>query len=183
MTVNEAIHTRRSIRKFQDKALSRDMVLDLLEAARQAPSGNNAQPWKFIVIEDETLRRKIAEISHNQTWMASAPVYIAACADLGTYDLASIKFDEETQEFNAKRAIRDTSNSIENLMLRAVELGLGTCWIGWFEQKDIKPLLGVPDSAFVLGVLPVGYPAESPAARPRRPLEDSVFGGSWGKAY
>ncbi len=183
MTANEAIHARRSIRKYQDKALPRNLVLDLLEAARQAPSGNNQQPWKFIVIEDQNQRNEIAKISHNQTWMATAPVYIVACADIAAYEKHPAEFDEESAGFNAKRCIRDTASAVENIMLRAVELGLGTCWIGWYEQKDIKPMLEVPDSAFVLGILPVGYPAESPAARPRKPLEEIIFSGDWGKPY
>ncbi len=183
MTVNEAIHARRSIRNYLEKPVPRELVLDLLEAGRQAPSGNNQQPWKFIVVEDKTQRNEIATISHNQLWMTTAPVFIVICADLGTYGQNHSKFDEETSEFNAKRAIRDTSNSIQNIMIRAVELGLGTCWVGWYEQKVIKPMLAAPDSVFVLGVLPVGYPAESPTPRPRKPLEDIVFGGTWGKKY
>lgn len=183
MTVNEAIHARRSIRNYSDKQVPRELVLDVLEAARQAPSGNNKQPWKFIVVEDAEQRKELARISHNQTWMATAPVFIVACADLGTLEEKPGRFDEDSPGMNAKRCVRDTASAVDNMMLQAVELGLGTCWIGWYLQKDIKSALAIPDPVFVLGILPLGYPAEAPDARPRKPLEEIVYGESWGMQY
>lgn len=84
---------------------------------------------------------------------------------------------------DAKRAIRDTAIAIDHLMLRATELGLGTCWIGWYTQASIKPLLGVPDNVFVLGVIVVGHPAEEPGPRPRKPLEEVAYEGVWGRPF
>jgi nitroreductase len=84
---------------------------------------------------------------------------------------------------DAKRVIRDTAIAIDHLMLRAVELGLGTCWIGWYVQDEIRPLLGVPESAFVLGVIVVGMASEKPKPRPRRPLAELVYAGTWGTPY
>ena len=84
---------------------------------------------------------------------------------------------------DAKRVIRDTAIAVDHLMLRAVELGLGTCWVGWYMQAEIRPLLGLPESVFVLGVIVVGKAAENPKPRPRRPLAELAYSGSWGNPY
>jgi len=179
MNVKEAIESRRSIRKYKADPVEPGQVRELLEAARLAPSGSNTQPWRFIVVTDPAAREALARTSHDQQWMASAPVHIAVCADLGVRP----PFNEETPGMDAKRAIRDTAIAIDHLMLRAVELGLGTCWIGWYTQEAIKPLLGVPDNVFVLGILVVGHPAEHPGPRPRRPLAELAYEGAWGRPF
>lgn len=180
MHVKEAIEARRSIRKYKADPVAPELVRELLDAARLAPSGNNTQPWRFIVVEEAGGRETLARICHDQRWMATAPVHIAVCADLGTRSEEPLPFDEDTPGMDAKRVIRDTAIAIDHLMLRAVELGLGTCWIGWYTQEAIKPLLGVPANVFVLGILVVGHPAESPRPRPRQPLQELAFRGTWG---
>jgi len=115
--------------------------------------------------------------------MANAPVHLVVCADLGAREGAGGRFDEETPGMDAKRVIRDTAIATDHLMLRAVELGLGTCWIGWYVQDEIRPLLAIPEQVFVLGVLVVGKPAETPGPRPRRPLETLIYGETWGLPY
>jgi nitroreductase len=158
-------------------------VCELLEAARHAPSGNNTQPWRFLVIEDPGMRGRLATICHNQQWMITAPVHIAVCADLEARTGSKGRFDEETPGMDAKRVIRDTAIAVDHLMLRAMELGLGTCWIGWYVQDEVRPLLGIPESVFVLGIITVGAPAEDPQPRPRRPLTALVYGETWGTPY
>ncbi|HWQ07782.1 MAG TPA: nitroreductase family protein [Holophaga sp.] len=180
MNVKEAIEGRRSIRKYRPDPVDRALVRELLEAGRLAPSGNNSQPWRFIVVEEAAQREALATASHDQRWMTTAPVHIAICADLGARSGAGGSFDEETAGMEAKRVIRDTAIAVDHMMLRAVELGLGTCWIGWYTQAGIRPLLGVPDHVFVLGILVVGYPGEDPGPRPRRPLDELVHRGRWG---
>ena len=183
MNVQEAIERRRSIRKYTAEPVTQDQIRALLESARLAPSGNNSQPWRFIVVEEAAQREALAEVSHGQRWMATAPVYLAVCADLGARSGAAPAFDEETPGMEAKRVLRDTAIAVDHLMLRAVELGLGTCWIGWYTQEAIRPLLGVPDHVFVLGLLVVGHPAEDPGPRPRRALSELTFRGRWGTPY
>ena len=180
MNVIEAIERRRSIRKFKADPVGPDAVRELLIAAHLAPSGNNTQPWRFIVVEETSAREALAKASHDQQWMVTAPVHIAVCAELGTRTEDNVPFDEEMPGMDAKRVIRDTAIAVDHLMLRAVELGLGTCWIGWYIQEDIKPLLKVPNNVFVLGIIVVGHPAEDPKPRPRRPLDELVYRGTWG---
>jgi nitroreductase len=183
MDVAEAIGRRRSIRKYSGEPLDRETLITLLEAARLAPSGNNTQPWRFLVVDDPAMRGNLARVCHDQQWMATAPVHIVVCADLGARVDVMERFDEDTPGMDAKRVIRDTAIAIDHLMLQAVELGLGTCWIGWYVQEEIRPLLGIPEHVFVLGVIVVGRPAESPKQRPRRPLAELVFSGQWGTQY
>ncbi len=183
MDVIEAIGKRRSIRNYSDDPIERKTVLELLDAARSAPSGNNSQPWRFLVIENPAMRKTLARVCHDQPWMATAPVHIVVGADLEARASANERFDEDTPGMDAKRAIRDTAIAVDHLMLRAVELGLGTCWIGWYTQDEIRPLLGVPESIFVLGVIIVGWAAENPKPRPRRPLSELTYSESWGKPY
>jgi nitroreductase len=181
MNVKDAIERRRSIRRYTAEPVPAETVTALLEAAHLAPSGNNTQPWRFIVVEETSAREALARTCHDQQWMTQAPVHIAVCADLGSRTEDAIEFDEETPGMDAKRVIRDAALAVDHMMLRAVELGLGTCWIGWYTQEDLKPLLGVPDNVFILGVLVVGHPAEDPGPRPRRPLAELVFHSRWGQ--
>jgi nitroreductase len=90
-----------------------------------------------------------------------------------------IYVDENSPHWELKRAIRDTAIAVENLLLEADAQGLGTCWVGFFVQYEIRPILGIPNNKFVLGVIPIGYPAEQPAARPRKPLSEIVRYEKW----
>jgi nitroreductase len=183
MDVLDAIVRRRSIRKYSEEPLDRKVVIELLDAARHAPSGNNTQPWRFLVVEDADMRSRLARVCHDQQWMAPAPIHIVVCADLGARAGSLDRFDEETTGMEAKRVIRDTAIAVDHLLLRAVELGLGTCWIGWYVQDEIRPLLGIPESVFVLGVIVAGRAAEHPKPRPRRPLAEITYSEMWGKPY
>ena len=183
MDVIDAILRRRSVRKYLEEPLDRQVVIELLDAARHAPSGNNTQPWRFLVIEDLGMRSRLACVCHDQQWMATAPVHIVVCADLGARASSLARFDEDTAGMDAKRVIRDTAIAVDHLMLRAVELGLGTCWIGWYVQDEIRPLLGIPEDVFVLGVITVGRAAEQPKPRARRTLAEITYSGSWGNPY
>ena len=177
----EAIQHRRSVRKFQAQPIEDDKLNGILEAARLAPSGNNRQPWFFIVIKDERVKQEVAQATNNQSWIASAPVVIVAVADMcaRSQDYAGMFVDEETSGFDLKRVIRDTSIAISHILLEVDNQGLGACWCGAFTQEGIRPVLGIPEEKFVLAVIPVGYPAEEPKAKPRKTLEEIVKYERW----
>jgi nitroreductase len=178
--INE-IRTRRSIRKYTDQPVSEEIVTQLLESARLAPSGKNTQPWHFIVVRSESTRKKLAEVSHRQGWMAEAPVHIVCIGDIrariGGNDALTV--DENSPQFELKQTIRDTSIAVEHMVLEAESMGLSTCWIAWFDQKDIRPVLNIPADKYVLNILTVGYSDENPKARPRKRLEDVVHYENW----
>jgi nitroreductase/GNAT superfamily N-acetyltransferase len=167
---------RRSIRRYTDEPVSDAAVEQILEAARLAPSGSNTQPWRFTVVRDARTRAAIAEVSHRQKWMNTAPMHIVCVADIRSRiaGYAEPPLDDDSPLAELKKAIRDTSIGVEHLVLEATALGLGTCWVAWFTQPEIRAVLDVPPYEYVVAVVTVGHAAESPAARQRLALEQIV---------
>ncbi len=173
------IENRRSIRKYLDRNVEDEKLNAMLESARLAPSGMNSQPNYYIVVRDEDIRKKLVEADHSQQWMMTAPVLIVVVADLACRIGEEIFIDENSCEPEVKRIIADSSIGITHILLEAESLGLGTCWTGWFEQKDIRPILGIPENKYVTGIITVGYADEAPDARPRKTLEEIVRYERW----
>ena len=166
MSVLDIIKRRRSTRRYKDDEIPEEVLLRVMEAARLAPSGKNLQPWKFILVKDKDLKIRLAQAARGQMFIARAPVIIVACgypeqsyAHMGNY---------------MKSWPIDVTIAIDHLMLQAEEEGLGTCWIGAFEEKSVKPLLNVPEDVRVLALTPLGYPDETPRDRGRKALEEIV---------
>lgn len=172
MKVLQAIQERFSVRSYLDKPVEEDKLERVLEAGRLAPSGNNRQPWVFIVVKDEIIRRQLAEAAHNQSFVGKAPVVIAAC---GTDPQRMMSCDVPDYAVNVAIAI-------DHMTLQAVAEGLGTCWIGAFDQQKVKNILRIPRGVKVVELLPLGYPAaEPPTAKSRRPLGEIVMYDKWEK--
>lgn len=175
------IENRRSIRKYTDKKVEEQKLMQILESARLAPSGSNTQPWNFIIIESKEMKERIVAVDHNQSWMMTAPVFVAVIADISCRlePTEGMYLDENSPLPELKQIIRDTAAAIENMLLEAVNLELSACWTGWYEQKEIRAVLNVPDDKYVCGVITIGYGDESPAMRPRRKLEDMIRFEKW----
>ena len=169
MDVYEAIQSRRSVRAYQGKPIPEDMLRRVLEAARQAPSARNRQEWRFIVVQDAGRRKALAKAARNQEFVAQAPVCLAFCATENDYVMTC----------GQQAGPIDTSIALAYVTLAAAAEGLGTCWLGAFEEGAVKQLLGVPAAARVVAMSPLGYPAESPAARPRKPFDEVVRFERW----
>ncbi len=206
MDVRETINKRRSIRKFKPDPVSDKLLLQLLESARLAPSGSNTQPWRFIVVKDAETRQKLQAASYNQRHVGQAPVVIACCADIKAFGefperidelIAAGALPEKTREVfvpSLKKggmgadikwhlliaATGNTDIAIEHIVLQAVELGLGTCWVRWFDDNKVKEILGIPKNIEIIALIPVGYPAENPPQRPRFDLEKIVYYEKYG---
>jgi nitroreductase len=169
MQLMEAIKRRRSVRSYQDRAVEEEKLLRVLEAGRLAPSARNMQDWKFVVVRDQDLRRKLAEAARNQEFVGQAPVVIAAC---GTSDYV-MTCGQLTYPI-------DVSIAIDHMTLSAVEEGLGTCWIGAFYEDTVKEILQIPQSIRVVALLPLGYPAaEQAKPTPRKSLKEIVAYDRW----
>lgn len=166
MSVLDAIIARRSVRKFRKDPVPEAALARILEAARLAPSGKNLQPWKFIIVRDPETRKKLAAASVNQAFLASAPVVIAACG------FPAEAYPRLGRYMNSWPV--DVAIAMEHIVLQAAEEGIGTCWIGAFEEIEVKAVLGIPDEARVLALTPLGWPDESPAPRGRKPLAKIV---------
>lgn len=168
MDVFEAIKRRRSIRAFKNVDVPEETVEKLIDAARWAPSAGNIQPWEFIVVRNEETKRRLAEAALNQTFIEEAPVVIVACADC---QCSSMGYGSRGATLYC---IQDTAAAIQNIHLAATDMGLGTCWIGAFREEPVKKLLKIPDGVKPVAIIPVGYPAEQPNPRPRRPLNEII---------
>ena len=181
MKMLKQIAERRSVRKYQNREVEREKLLEILESGRMTPSGTNAQPWIFMVIENEETKRAIAKVDHDQEWMLTAPTFIVGIADASSRlgDTTDLILDENSPQGPLKKAIRDTAVALGYMMLEAENQGLATCWTGWYDQKEMKKALGVPDDKYVVGVLTLGYADESPAARPRKSLDEIVKYEIW----
>lgn len=175
------METRRSIRKYINKQVEDEKILQLIESARIAPSGSNTQPWHFIVVKSESIREELSKASHNQKWMSTAPVHIICVADIRARikDDIDIVINENSPQPELKLIIRDATIAIEHIVLEAENLGLGTCWVAWFTQEDIRPILNIPSDKYVVGIIPVGYADERPKPRPRKNIEDIIHYEKW----
>lgn len=177
----KSIEMRRSIRKYKDEAVADADILQLIESARLAPSGSNTQPWHFIVVKDKSVKQRVAEVSHNQKWMVAAPVFIVCIADIRSRikEESKLILDENSSEEEVKQIIRDTSIATEHILLTAASLGLGSCWVAWFTQNEIRPVLNIPSDKYVVGIITLGYANEQPAPRPRKKMEEILHYEQW----
>ena len=169
MNVMDAIKARRSIRSYKDKSVEPAKLQQVLEAARLAPSANNRQEWKFVVVQDPATRQALVSACRNQAFVGQAPVVIAACSTNPTRVMAS----------GQPTAAVDLAIAVDHMTLAAVELGLGTCWIGAFDAPAVAKLLAVPSNAVVVHVLPLGYPADSPGAHRAKPASEVICHEKW----
>lgn len=162
MDVMSAIQGRRSIRSYSSKSIDEEVLHRVLEAGRLAPSAINRQDWKFVVVKDPLKRRQLVEAAGGQLFVGEAPVVIVAC---GTDPDKIMRCGQATYNI-------DVSIALSFMILEAHELGLGTCWLGNFDEQKVKEILGIPSKVRVVAMTPLGYPAENPAPRPRRELHE-----------
>lgn len=199
MELDQAIQGRRSIRRYQDIPVPQSAVNEMIEAARLAPSGANSQPWRFVVVRSQEKRNALRE--GTVRFAADAPLVIACCVDLDSYrdidklgqamyqhgmydgvDNTTKVFDEfvRTERPLEESALRsycmfNSAFAVENMVLRAHDLGLGTCIVAMFNQTVVRELLELPDNLVITMLISVGYPAEDPGPRPRLSLGELLL--------
>lgn len=158
--VSDAIAGRRSIRSYKNVDVTDGQIRKILQAGHMAPSAGNMQGREFIIVRDADSRGRIADAALGQRFIEEAPVCVIVCANL-----------PRTRQRYGKRAelyvIQDTSASVMSMMLQAVDLGLGTCWVGAFDEGEVARILGIPDGIRPVAILPIGVPDEAPEAPPR----------------
>lgn len=169
MDVFEAIRTRCSIRSYLNKPVEEEKLNQVLEAGRLAPSANNRQEWRFVVVRDSETRQKLAEAACGQWFVAEAPVVIACC---------SVESEHIMRCGHPSYAI-DVAIAIDHMTLAATALGLGTCWIGAFYEDQVRNILEIPKSIRVVELLPLGYPKTQPSSRGRKGLDEIVYWDKW----
>lgn len=154
MEFKAVITTRRAIRKYKPDPIPESKLQSLYNALQAAPSGNNRQPFKFIFVKDQELRRKIVSQACHQEFLIQPPVLMVACCEKG-------------DSFNVAIAA-------DHMILAATDEGLGTCWVAWFDAEKVKTLLDIPADFDVPVIVPLGFADESPAQRPRKSLEELI---------
>lgn len=169
MDVTEAIKTRRSVRSYEDRQIEEDVLRQVLEAGRLAPSAGNRQEWKFVAVRDSGLRQKLVEAARGQEFVGEAPVVIAACA---------VETDHIMPCGHPSHLI-DVAIAIDHMTLAGRELGLGTCWIGAFDQQTVRDILGIPASVQIVELLTLGYPTGWPDMRSRKAFDEAVCFDRW----
>ena len=175
MDFTAVIKTRRSVRAYSDRPIPHEVLGRVLEAARLAPSACNFQPWRYILVQDAAARSQLAKLAHNQHFVAQAPVVIVCCGK---------RYPNSNSWIGESLYLIDLGIAIEHLALAARNEGLGTCWIGAFQDQPIKKLLRVPADYDIIMLLPMGYPVSEDqfsATTARLALEQIVFSERFGK--
>lgn len=144
MDVFDAIRLRKSVRAYDSKPVSNDVLCKILETAQLAPSAGNRQPWHFIAVTDKAKREKFSKSAYAK-FFAEAPVVIVGCGD---------------EEASPKWYRVDVTIALEHIVLAATSEGLGTCWVGSFDENMLKEQLKIPEKYKVVALLAVGYPQE-----------------------
>ena len=182
MEVMEAIRKRRSIRTYKSTPIDQKSLDTILEAGRLAPSWANTQTWRFVVVRDTKVKAELADKanapgSRNNTVLKQAPVVIAACAELNR---AGIREGKAVTDKEGYWFMFDSGLALQNMVLEAEELGIGTLYIGAFDAKKAASFLGVPAGYACVALLPLGYADEQPEARPRKSISEIVFNDKFG---
>jgi nitroreductase len=174
MNVKDAIEKRKSIRKFKEKEVPDEVIKEVIDAARRAPSGHNLQSWHFIIVKTKETKLEFKKQGvFNQEEMYKAPVIIVCCAEKESYSTDSIKKYEEGMP------LINLSLASAFLVLRATELGLGTCFVAWSDKEKIKEILGIPKGIIIPYVIVMGYPDEEPKPRGRKGLNEVMSFEKW----
>ncbi|KAA0012355.1 MAG: nitroreductase [Thermoplasmata archaeon] len=166
----EIIRKRRSVRSYKEEAVPNEIIKEIIEASRLAPSAKNLQEWKFIIVKDEEKRKALYKAAKNQQFVKEAPIIIAGVATYTNYVMTN----------GVPACYVDLAIAMEHIALAAAEKGIGTCWIGAFYQDEAKRILEVPDDCVIVALMTLGYPKEElkPMEKRRKDLEEILC---WGK--
>ncbi|MCX6710453.1 MAG: nitroreductase family protein [Candidatus Woesearchaeota archaeon] len=174
MELLEAVHSRRSVRKFTEEPVAWGDVVSIIESGMSAPSSGNLQNWKFVIVTDENKRRQIAEACLQQYWLEKAPIIIVVCSPT-----------EKINQYYGMRgerlyAIQNCAAAVENMLLTAHSLGLGSCWVGAFDENAVQRVLENPDNVRIETIIPIGHPDEKPEEPMHLKIESTCFFDKWG---
>ena len=170
MEVYEAIRIRKSVRAWRDSPVPEDVLARVLDAARRAPSARNGQEWRFVVVSDPGLRRRLGAEGSGQEFVGAAPIVLACCAET----------DGRVMRCGQAAYPIDVAIAMDHLSLAATAEGLGTCWIGSFDEGKVREILGIPPRIRVVQLMPLGYPVDpSPVEKQRIAPSEIVHRERW----
>lgn len=168
MDIFDVIKGRRSVRSFTEKPVPEDLLRKVLESFTYAPSAGNIQPWEIILVKEEGIKRKLAEAALRQYFIARAPVVVVVCANQ--------RMSERVYGYRGSTlyCIQDAAAAIQNMLLAAYASGLGTCWVGAFNEELVREILKIPYGVRPVAIIPIGWPAERPS-KPRKKALKSIL--------
>ena len=169
MALLKQIQQRYSVRSYQKRPVEKEKLETILQSARLAPSANNKQEWRFIVVQDADTRRQLCVAANNQAFVGEAPVVIVCCSAISDYVMRCGHLAYPI----------DVAIAMEHMALQAVEEGLGTCWVGSFYEDQVKTILAIPATARVVELLTLGYPSDTLRDKNRLALEQIVCHERW----
>jgi nitroreductase len=164
----DAVEGRHSVRDFLDKEVEDDKLTKILDACNRAPSAGDLQGYEIVVVKDEGKRKKIADAALGQSFVARAPVVLVFCANRKR---SSSKYGSRGESLYC---VQDATIAAAYAQLAATSLGLGSAWVGAFDENEVAELVGAPGVVVPVAIIPVGYPASEPSQTPRRDLSDLV---------
>jgi len=162
--ISDIIKKRQSVRSFLDKEIPEELLNNVLNAGRLAPSAKNSQPWRFLVVKNKELKKKLIPACKNQGFVGEASVVIVGCATSPSYKMGNGEYSYSI----------DLAIALDHMSLQAADLGLGTCWIGAFYQDKVKEVLDIPEEISVVALMPLGYPKELSKKRERKDFSEIV---------
>ena len=183
MTFDEILKNRKSVRSFQSKPVDKKDLVAICDAARVAPSACNSQTWRFIAVTNpETIQRICKEAMRPvipNRWLDQAPLIIVGCSQL---DMVANRIGTRISGIEYYQI--DLGIAMEHMVLKATELGLGSCWIGWFSAEKVKNILHIQKRIKVSAMLAIGYPQESPQkSRQRKQMDEILYSEKWGTRF
>lgn len=164
MNIYQAVETRRSVREYREDPILDDALKRIMGAAALAPSAENSQEYKFIIVRNKDKRKALSRAANGQKFVATAPIIIAAVS------LNS----EAIMDCGVPQYPVDVAIAVDHITLAAVEEGLGTCWIGAFNQDEVKSILNIPEQYKVVVLLTLGVPYEEPSPKSKKSLAELV---------
>src|SRR3989344_7713966 len=173
MDVLDCIRTRRSVRKYKEDPVPWDNIVTIMQAGKYAPAAGNIFNTKFLVVKSDGKRKQIAEACVQQYWMEIAPIFIVMVAE-----------PEHMERYYGTRGarlytIQGAAAAAENMLLTAHSLGLGACWVGAFDEEEIRRICNMPEHVNVQAVLTIGYADEQPTPPPKYRIEHVMFFEKW----
>lgn len=174
MDLSKAILTRRSVRSFRKDNIPDDKIRELIKAAIYAPSAGNCQPWHFYAVKDSGIRKRVYEEAHRQEFLIEAPVLIIVCIDQNE---SAGRYGERGETLYN---IQNTAAAVQNLLLSATDMGLGSCWCGDFNEPALREIFRMNSRRIPVAIVAVGYAGFEPSAPKRRPVDEVTdFIGDW----
>ncbi len=171
MSILETIKNRGTIRKYLPKSIPKEEMSKIMESARLAQSAANRQPWQFILVSEPSIKKKLSVAARNQSSVNDASSVVVCLAD----PLQAARVGP------FEGFLVDLSIAIENMALTSWELGIGSCWIGAYDEKEVKRLLGIPEDIRVVSLLTLGYPDEKTKTKARKPMADLLHYEAYGR--